>query len=168
MTPITRLFLALPLFLVFVAGCGGSSRTPCSVAGKITYKGQPVTGGSISFHRLGEEQKGSYGFYIKPDATYEGSSMPAEEYLVVIETESINPNRPAPTYQPKGMRAEGGAKIDANSYRKKMQEMGKMPGVTEEQGTYVKIPKKYSDPKTSPLKVKLEGRRNELNFDLED
>jgi hypothetical protein len=168
MTPITRFLLALPLLLLIVAGCGKSSQTPCSVYGKVTYKGQPVTGGTISFCRTQEELKGGYGYPIKADGTYEGSSMPAEEYVVVIETESLNPNRKTPTYQPKGMRTKDGAKMDANSYRKKMQEMGKMPAVSEEQGTFVQIPKKYSDKKTSPLKAKLESRKNEVNFDLTD
>ncbi|HEY7326436.1 MAG TPA: hypothetical protein VH592_02270, partial [Gemmataceae bacterium] len=151
MTSLTRFFLIVPLFLAIVVGCASKSQTPCSVSGKVTYKGQTVTGGTISFSRTQEELSGSYGFSIKRDGTYEGSSLPAEEYVVVIETESINPDRPAKTYQPRGMRTQGGKKIDANTYKQKMQEMGKMPGVKEEQGTYVKIPKQYGDKKTSPL-----------------
>jgi hypothetical protein len=158
----------VPLFLVIVVGCAKNSQTPCSVFGKVTYKGQPVTGGTVAFARTQEELSGIYGFSIKSDGTYEGSSMPAEEYVVVIETESINPNRRTATYQPRGMMAQDGKKMDANAYKKKMQEMGKMPGVTEQQGTYVKIPKQYGDQKTSPLKAKLENRKNELNFDLVD
>jgi hypothetical protein len=162
-----RFILVLPLFLVIIiAGCGRSSKTPCSVYGKITYKGQPVTGGTIHFHRTLEQQKGSYGFSITPEGTYSGSSMPAEEYVVTIETESINPKRATPVYMPP--MGESKDKMDANYYKKKMQEMGKDIGVTEAQGTYVKIPSKYSDEKTSPLKVKLENGKNVKDFDLTD
>jgi hypothetical protein len=172
MTRSSRFLSALSLFLLIVFGCSRSGPTPCSVTGKVTYKGQPVTGGTIAFHRIvatgaDEEQSGSYGFSIKPDGTYEGASMPPEEYIVTIETESINPDRKTLIYQqPMG---GGKNKMTADDYKKKMQEMGKFSGVTEAQGAYVKIPAKYGDKKSSPLKTKkLENGKNQLNFDLTD
>lgn len=171
MKSIRRFLGLLTVFLLILSGCSKNSQTPCSVSGKVTYKGQPVTGGGIAFHRTQEELQGGYGFTINPDGTYTGSSMPAEEYIVTIETESINKDRPPPTYQPRGpagMGKVGGVKMDADSYRKKMQEMGKMPSVNEEQGKYVKIPAKYGDRKTSPLKAKLDNGSNKKDFDLTD
>lgn len=168
MNAMSRFLLLLLLLVMVVTGCS-RSQAPCSVSGKITYKGQPVTGGSIAFLLTLENQHGGYGFTINPDGTYTGSSMPAEEYVVIIETESINKNRPLPVYQPRGnMGVVGGAKIDANTYKKKMQEMGKLPGIKEEQGTYVKVPAKYGGKKTSPLRVKLEKGKNSCDFDLTD
>jgi hypothetical protein len=163
MTSLRRFLLLLPLILVIAVGCS-KSRTPCSVYGKVSYKGQPVTGGTISFHRVSEELSGSYGFPIKADGTYEGSSMPAEEYIVTVETESINKDRPIPTYSGGGQNKG----IQANDYREKMKKMGKMPGVTEEQGTYVKIPAKYNEKDKSGLKVKLDNGKNKKDIDLAD
>jgi hypothetical protein len=161
MAPMSRYFLALPLLLVVISGCT-SSRTPCSASGKVTYKGAPVTGGTIAFHRMGEEEKGSLGFSIKPDGTYEAVGLQPKEYAVTIETESINQNRPKQVY--------GGGKNQEgqDAYRKKMQEQGKAPGITAAQGTYVKIPPKYSDESKSGLTVKLKNGKNDLNFDLAD
>lgn len=168
MNPMSRSLLFFMLSVMVVFGCGKRSQTPCSVAGKVTYKGQPVTGGTIAFIRTLEDQHGGYGFTINPDGTYVGSSMPAEEYVVIVETESINKNRPVPEYKPRVPMGGGKEKMDPNAYRKKMQEMGKMPGITEAQGTYVKIPSKYGEKKTSPLKIKLENGKNTYNPDLTD
>lgn len=162
MAPMSRFYLALPLLLLVVSGCT-SSRTPCSASGKITYKGQPVTGGTIAFHLTLEEQHGSLGFQIKPDGTYEAVGLQPKEYAVTIETESINKNRPKLVY------GGGQNKTGQDEYRKKQQEMGKGgAGITEGMGTYVKIPGKYSDKSKSGLTVKLKNGKNDLPFVLED
>jgi hypothetical protein len=159
MTRISRLLLTVVVLVLGVLGCT-SSKTPCSVSGKISYNGQPVTGGTIAFHRTIEGQSGSFGSPINADGTYEGTSMPAEEYIVTIETESMNAERLAKNY--------GGGKDNAQKlYREQMEKMGKAP-VENKQGTYIKIPAKYNDKAKSGLTAKLTRGKNTQNFDLTD
>lgn len=163
MTPLIRFALPVPLVVLIIAGCTGSSKTPCTVSGKVTYKGQPVTGGSIAFNPTSEDQQGMYGYDIKPDGTYEGtSSLPVGEYIVVIDTESLNPNK---AKQDAGGMGGKNEKMQ-QMYREKMKQMGK--GGNPPQGTYVQIPKKYSDKKTSDLKAKLTSGKNVKDFELTD
>jgi hypothetical protein len=86
--------------------------------------------------------------------------MPAEDYIVTIETESMNTERAAQHY--------GGGKEDPQKkYREQMEKMGKAPSQNK-QGSYVKIPSKYSDKAKSGLTAKLSKGKNTQNFDLMD
>jgi hypothetical protein len=163
MTSINRLFVSLLLFLVVVSGCG-KSQTPSTVSGKVTYKGQPVPSGTISFHRTGEEQSGAYSFPLKSDGTYEGAGLVAEEMIVTIETESANPKRSMPAYNVRG----GGGKNPMADYDKTMKERGFKAAASADPSQYVPIPTKYANRKTSPLKAPLTRGKNPLNFDLTD
>lgn len=158
----TRLFLALPVIALIAFGCS-KSRTPCSVSGIVKHKGELVGGGTISFYPKIEEFSGGYGFTIKPDGTYEGSSLPAGEYLVSVETESANKDKKTPTYGPAG---GGGKGQSPSGYADKMRQMGKAPQSTEAQGKYVKIPDKYNDKAKSGLTAKLINGKNKVDFDL--
>jgi hypothetical protein len=160
MTSTRRFLLTLPLFLVFALGCS-HSKTPSKVFGKITYKGQPVPAGTVAFHRLGEEQSGSFSFPLKSDGTYSGSCTLAEEMIVTVSTESAK-KRATPTYSrgPKGQDPQ-------TMMREKMKERGHIPEETDT-GQYVPIPPKYADKTKSPLRVTLKKGENELNFDLTD
>jgi hypothetical protein len=159
-----RFVLLLPLVLVIAFGCR-HARTPSQVFGKVIYKGQLVTKGNIGFHRQGDNQ-GVYSFPIKSDGTYSGTDLPAEELIVTIETESANPKTSPQLYGPRGGKGkkEGGP----GEYQQKMKERGAVPEASGDTGQYVRIPKKYADKKTSPLKRTLTAGKNELDFDLED
>lgn len=167
MTTKLRLFLLASVLLVFVAACSSSS-APSKVSGKITYKGDPVTGGTIYFHAFLADGSGNTGasfhYVIKPDGTYIGTEMPAEKMLVSIETESLNPNRPAV----KGTVA----KAEGAQQQQLMDMMKKVNNVPDSSaqawGTYVKIPSKYLDPKTSGLEVTLTKGSNNYDINLTD
>src|SRR5262245_44036333 len=131
MTRTYRLSLLLPLLLVVVSGCISSS-TPSQVHGKVTYKGQALPAGSVTFQL---SEGGIFTYPIQPDGTYSGTDLPAGEYVVTVETESANPNAKKATYEKKGK--EGG---DPNDYRKRMQERGQVPEGAGNKGSYVKIP----------------------------
>jgi hypothetical protein len=161
-----QVFLSLPLFFVVVFGCG-QSRTPSKVSGKVTYKGQTVSAGTISFHRQGKDQSGVYSYPLNSDGTYSGTDMPAEEMVVTVETESANPNQVKQTYAPPPMAGAGKA-MGPDEYRKKMKEKGAPVEASGNSGPYVKIPKKYAEKETSPLKATLTKGKNEFNFDLTD
>jgi hypothetical protein len=167
MTAMRRLFLLLPLGLVLVAGC--TSKTPSSVSGTVTYQGAPVTGGFILFHPKTEGKEGGGGgplqFGINPDGTYSGANLPAEEFTVTVDTETLNPN-------PGGRKKiEYGGKDKAagmGSYEEKMKAMGKMPEGGGTPGTYVKIPDKYRNKDKSPLTITLKKGKNDFSPVLED
>jgi hypothetical protein len=162
MRPIGRIVLSGPLFLVLVLGCSRSS-TPAKVSGKVTYKGEVVSGGLITFHN---ENGGIYSYNLKfEDGTYSGADLPLGEMVVTIDTEALNPEgRQKREY--KGGKDKMGA--DPNEYKAKMQKMGKVPEGPVAVGKYVKLPAKYNDPKKSPLKVTLVKGQNKNDFDLAD
>jgi len=162
MTLPRRFVLLLPLLVVIAFGCGRSNkRDPSIASGKVTYKGQEVSAGTITFHPVSQKEGGGFGFPLGPDG-YTAVSLPAEEMVVTVETESANPKTPKPTY------GQGGQKGGQNDYRQKMQEKGVVPEASGSSGTYVKIPKKYDDKKTSPLRATLTPGKNNLPFELKD
>jgi hypothetical protein len=159
-----KFFLASLLFVVLVAAGCSQSNSPSRVSGKITYKGQPVPSGTVSFYRTGEEQSGAYSFPLKSDGTYEGAGLLPEEMLVTVETESANTKRPTPKYGAPG----GKGNNPMAEYDKMMQEKGFKPAAPTDAGQYVPIPKKYAEKKSSPLRAPLKRGKNVLNFDLMD
>jgi len=153
MTTKARLFLILPLASLFlVLGCRrGNPNAPVSVTGKVSYKGQPVTAGTLVFHT---DSNAAYPGTINSDGTYAAHQIPSGPMVVTIETESANPGRKMATY--------GGGKGKGM--------LGPMPeGRTASSGgAYVKIPSKYADKKTSPLKVTLTDGKQTHDFELTD
>jgi hypothetical protein len=164
MTPTGRLLLLLSLFLVVVSGCN-TSATPARVSGAITYKGEPVPAGSITFQA---DQGGVFTYAISADGMYTGTDLPAGDMIVTIETESVNPQaaagRPKATMPGAGGKKEG---ANPNDYMEKMKAMGKMPD-SPAVGKYVKIPAKYADKAKSGLKVTLKAGSNVNDFPLTD
>jgi len=153
-----RLFLVWLPLLLLVPGCN-TSNTPARVSGKITYKGEVVPAGSITFHA---PEGGIYPFVIQ-NGTYTGADLPAVEMDVTIETETANPNARNASYGTKGK--EGG---NPSEYEKKMRDMGKVPEGPANKGGYLKIPAKYHDKKSANLKRTLTKGENKLDFDLTD
>jgi hypothetical protein len=112
---------------------------------------------------VSQKEGGGYGFQLKPDG-YTAVSLPAEEMVVTVETETANPKRPRPTYGQPGKKGPGGKE----DYRQKMMEKGSVPQESGNAGTYVPIPKKYADKTTSPLRATLTAGKNDLPFELKD
>jgi hypothetical protein len=157
------------MFLAVVSGCNQSG-TPANVSGKITYKGEVVSSGSIAFHPVAPKstEQGGLGSFPYPlvNGTYSGSDLPTGEYVVTVETESANPDQKRPKKAEPGAGNKGDPAAD---YAKKMQEMGKAPtDGAANVGPYVKIPTKYAQKNTSPLKVTLTKGKNSNDFDLTD
>jgi hypothetical protein len=153
MTTLVRILLLVPLCLALVLAFGCSKKNPnapSSVSGKVTYKGAPVPAGTITF----SSPKGAkYPSALAPDGTYTAVDLPSGDMGVTVETESV-----------KGKKATGplAAKMS------KM--MGPVPDYAKNapKGEYVKIPLKYADPKTSPLKTTLKDGKNDYSPDLTD
>ena len=79
------------------SGCGGAGAPVGSVSGKVTYRGEPVTEGTVSFTSdiLAASGTGE----VQPDGTYtlatQGDGLPLGKYQVCImppmQEESLHP-----------------------------------------------------------------------------
>jgi hypothetical protein len=161
------LFVGL-VSLAVACGCSGGKNpnAPASVHGKVTYNGQPVTGGTLTIHAPGIGAR--YSLSIGADGTYAGTDLPAGDCVVTVDTESLNPAKVR-----KQPAAYGGKNDPMQDYSKKMAErMGKQPAAetTEKQpaGVYVKIPARYADAEKSPLRVELDSGDQKKDIALTD
>jgi hypothetical protein len=138
-----------------VLGCSQNKLAPARVSGSLTYKNQPIKAGSMHFHT---PDGVAYPATISQDGTYSASDIPEGEMIVTVETESIGAKETA-------------SKSKTGQARAKMGQPPP-PGVAASMPSrgelYVKIPQKYSNPKTSPLTVTLKSGRQVHNIDLTD
>jgi hypothetical protein len=154
-----RIGLCFVLLLGLTAGCVHKNPSaPGTVSGKVTSGGKVVPAGNIAFHH---PDKGTYRSTLDSDGTYAITDLPTGELVVTVETESVNPGKKAPTY--------GGDK-GSKMYQERLaaeQKKGMAAARTPPQ-TYVKIPAKYANSKTSPLKATIVAGRQVKEFDLTD
>ena len=140
--------VAACLALAALAGCGDGSKA--TVSGKVTYKGAPVTGGTLTLY---PSSGTPYPVNIGTNGTFNVGDAPVGTMGVAINTDNV------PTtagYQmspgvtpPKDMPAP--PQMDTSNMPKK-----------------VVIPQKYGDPKTSGLTWDVKGGKNTKDFDLTD
>lgn len=139
-----------------LTGCSNkSSVAPCKVEGIVTYKGKPLPAGTIAFYT---EDGTAYGGLLSSDGTYTATDLPEGEYVITVETESVNPGAEEPTGK------NAARYMKAQSGREPPSDMGAAPVKKE---VYVKIPAKYANAKTSPLTVKLKGGRQVHQIELD-
>jgi hypothetical protein len=156
MTRVRVLFGASLIFAVAAFGCAKNPHAPAKVSGSVSYKGNPVKGGTIQFYG---SDGAAYSCQISPDATYSVTDIPEGELVVTVETESINPARKA---------AVGG-----KDYERRMSTMQPPPPdrapppASQLQGFYVKIPEKYGNSKTSPVTVVIKSGRQVRDIELD-
>lgn len=148
--------LAAALTALLIGCQSGNSNTPSSIHGKVTYKGAPVTAGTITFFA---KEGGMYPRPLNADGTYDVSSLPAGEMAVTVETESANTNAKMPTYGRPG-------KDSKSPMIGPVPEGAPTPGTGG--GAYVKIPSKYATKELSGLTVTLVRGGQEKDFDLTD
>ena len=138
--------LAVPLLAVIfaVVGCGPSKGT---VSGTVTFKGKPVTSGSVSLFGSDNIQ---YSSQISPDGTYSIPDVPGgpAKFLVV----SPNPNDAA-----RQRVRTGGGPLDGPAGG------GATPVVPK--SSWVEIPETYGDPATSGLTGTVNGPTT-INLEL--
>jgi hypothetical protein len=131
------------LMLVLATGCEPATEPLAMVHGKVSYKGRPLSTGTIVF--TPDVQRGTVGpmarSEIQPDGTYILQSKGVRgatagwHRVTVMALESSSPNDPV------------GAPIVPRSL----------------------LPEKYRDPELSGLSCRIEGgRENSFDFDLEE
>ena len=140
-----RLSRALALFTLLILaafswGCGSESERPATfpVQGKVSYKGQPVTKGTVTFESDGGQTATGE---IQPDGTYKLSSfakddgaLPGHHKVMVIANDAD------PTLMP-----------------------GSSPGYKPPKDL---VPKKYSQFDTSGLEATVAKDKTSYEFDL--
>ena len=154
-----RIAFVLFLALILAGGCT-TRRNPSSVSGKVTYKGEPVTAGNVTFH---QKEGGIYFYALNSDGTFAGSDLPAEEMAVTIDTEVANPEG-----HPNRQKNTEKMKEVSKGYSEMMKQKGMVPEGAGVQGKYTPIPKKYWDKDKSPLHVTLKKGSNTFDFNLDD
>ncbi|HMF17250.1 MAG TPA: hypothetical protein VKE98_08595 [Gemmataceae bacterium] len=145
-----RFFLTTGLALVFFCANGCSS-TKNSFTGKVTYKGQPVPGGSIVLHP--KEGTQTYTGSIRPDGTFTVTDAALGTMVVTINNKWLKTEGTGVVNPPQG--------TDPKVLEKMMPKQQGAP-------QYVPIPEKYADPKTSPLIWEIKARNESKEFDLMD
>jgi hypothetical protein len=126
---------ALTMAALIVAGCENGP-TRGEVRGKVTYKGQPVKEGTVTF--LNPTEGGAAEATIGEGGAYEvAGGAVVGEYIVeikpVTEMRDTDPGKSPP------------APVEKNA---------------------PDIPKKYRMQGTTPLKAKVEAGKNEFNFEM--
>jgi hypothetical protein len=139
-------------------GCKPVGAIKNEVSGKVTYKGAPVTGGTLTF--IGQNN------YMLPceiasDATYHATNAAIGPCKVTIETESVKIVDPDELDKAKKTMS----KAEYDKYAAAMQESMKNPPGGR---IYVKIPKKYADAKTTTLAYDVAEGKQVKDFDLSD
>ena len=142
-----RLLVLPALMLAFVIGCNKNDSRSCELTGKVTYKGQPITGGNMTLF-IGDA---GYPVAISPDGKYSVNQLPEGEATATFDTEQLNPNKPV-----YGGKKDGGMSPIPEG-------AGGGP-----KGTYVAIPAKYKTKSKSDLKVAVKKGKQEHNFELKD
>jgi hypothetical protein len=143
---------AAPWFCLVVAltltGCGANG----SVSGKVSYKGEPVGGGTVLFVPQGQQ---SLSARINADGTYSIEKIAAGPVKISVETKTAQqvkgPPRGMPTPPP------GAIPKDAPSIYNQP---------SQPQGKYVPIPENYADPDKSELTYTVIGGSQTHNIDL--
>jgi len=159
------------LIAAFVTlGCESHSPFPAKLSGKVTYKGEPLGGGTMAFYTADGQVISTD---IRSDGTYVSTNLPEGTLTVTIETESVNPNKSQPEYRspgagPAAMHRGPTAPPGAPKGGAPKSPIPDSAPVTASPSTYVKIPAKYSDKTKSGLTITLKKGDQKHDFDLTD
>jgi len=172
MTPVRIAAAGVLTLLVASVGCNsGNPDAPCRIEGKVTYNGNPVTGGFVIFHQADGT---NVPLPIFANGTYTGN-LKEGTFTVTVDTESLNPNKKEDNRAPGGAAgaygpAAGGGNAGGGVYasKYKAQQGSPTPESAGPKPEYVKIPPKYTNASSSGLSVTAKRGKNEYNIPLTD
>jgi len=121
-------FVLVLLFLLPITGCGGGNKHRGKVSGKVTYKGEPVSAGTVTFFGPNNEAASAP---IGKDGTYQASAVPVGDVSVTVSTPPAGPS-------------------PAQAGKNPLMEKKKFHGTTEKSVT---LPNKYAKAGTSGLRL---------------
>ena len=139
------------------AGCGDYPRS--RVHGKITFNGQPLTGGTVAF--LGRDNM-TYLADLGPDGTYAVDRVPRGEVRVTVQKP---PPRPAPRPNPPAGWAGDKAGADPTDDKAKASRLEAV-AAPPPKSSGPALPAKYADPGQSGLVFELTEPDQEWSADL--
>jgi hypothetical protein len=149
------------LGMVILLGCSSERHFPTGqVTGKITYKGQPVPGGTIMF--ISTSEAGDFGGgAIKEDGTYDVPKAPAGTCKIQMQVKTggspaIPPQQLAMMKREIQKAKEAGVKVPEDL---------KLDG-TKKKATF-DFPRKYSDVSSSGLTMEVTTGTQEKNWELQ-
>lgn len=161
--------LLFPLF-AFTAGCGSGG----SVSGKVTYKGKPVTRGTVQF--FPEGQGGNYTSMIESDGSYSIPKIPPgpAKITVIVGRQGPPPGVMKRMGGGPAQRAGGGVNQAAARGLEKQKAMAKAhksegadSGHASEDKDLESVPDKYATPDQSGLKFDVTGGKQTFDIKLE-
>jgi len=140
------------------------------VEGKITYKGTPLKGGSISLIPDGGGQTVSAA--IGEDGKYTFPNVPTGKYKVCVETSSLKPPAPTGGYASKLVNPNPKASHGPAPGTPGLPEgyPPSNPGEAAKQTSgkrYVQIPAEYESPASTPLKYEVKGGSQQHDIPLD-
>lgn len=156
--------------LCLIAGCGQSNNAT-TVSGKVTYRSEPLNGGTIKLYPDVTPTAGggdnSFLVAIKPDGTFTASNVPPGMKTVTIETQppqirgvANSPKIDPTTHLPVGMKPP--PDFDPNQVKSS-------PGTAAPPSPDLTvIPLKYANPRTSGLTWDVKPGPQKKDFDLTD
>jgi hypothetical protein len=124
-------------------GCASNA----TISGKVTYKGEPLGGGTVLFVAEG---KRSMTTVINSDGTYALANFPAGPVTIAVETASVKQ-----TEMPEEAKGMAPPATIPNMPEGATQSIYKPRAATAVR--YVEIPPQYADPKTSGLTYTVTG-----------
>ena len=164
-TVVTGLALLLPV----LAGCAPAIG---KVSGKVTYKGQPVPGGFVTFRPVDGRQNAVTAM-LEPDGRFPTVDIPAGEVLVTIDNRELEPRSGIPSLPPNlPLSPETRSKLGSGKAAPPSPPAEGAPASGEDvrrpSGRYLPIPEKYYDAESSGLKFTIKGGEQTLEIELTD
>jgi hypothetical protein len=140
--PVALLVLAAT---VAVAGCGGSRLGTVPLSGRITYKGEPLIGGTVTFHPVDAAQCRPATASIQPDGSFVAATLENDRGIMPGEYRVSVVLLKTPLFDVSPAQAAAAAK------------------------TNMVLPPRYADPATSGLSVTVEpGGTETYDIDLSE
>ena len=149
---------SIVILALLAGGCSGDKKT--KISGKITYKNEPLKGGTVYLY---DDAGASYSSPIQNDGAYLVTDIMPGSYSMTVETETANPdNKGTGPSEVKSGANKGMVGKQAKMNDEYSKQMGMSPGSegsptsrAELLKRYVKIPAKYGVKSTSNLKVEV-------------